>query len=178
MTTDTAVLDGVCQFFGGPYSAVTHTYATPTVAGLTVVRRALAKRQDIAEYFVGLPKGTATGCVMVVHLPHGSDRRAAMPAVLGRRKSVYDVEAHCFIRSTASYSEDVQDFLYSLRDAIVTKIRTDPTLGSGGFEAGGFQVGEGDEPSIDWDASLTETVNDVTQAYLMIAFQAAAYEVA
>lgn len=177
MTTAAAVLDGLCRFYGGPEDPPTHTYRSPTISGLSVVRRAWAKRDDSGEYYVGKPPGTATGCQMVVQLPRGGDRRATFPAVAGLRKTRYGVELHCFIRSTASYSEDTQDFGYQLRDQIIAKVRTDPTCGSGGFEQGGFQVGEGDGPDVEWEYDQAETnTDDVTLAYLKVTFEAHAYE--
>lgn len=169
----------VCTFFGGPEDPTTHTYRSPTIANLSVVRRAWPKREDKAEYFVGKPPGTTTGAICVVYMPGGSDRRVALPAVIGRRKSRYRAEMHCFIWSTAGYAEDTQDFGYDLRDQIITKIRTDPTLGSGGIEAGQFQVGEGgDGGDITWEWSQAATDKyDNTRAYLLVAFEAHAFEV-
>jgi hypothetical protein len=72
----------------------------------------------------------------------------------------------------------------TLRDTLIAKIRTDPTLGSGGIENPnglGFQVGEGSEDGggeIAWAAEQAETADEVTKAYLMISFEAHAYDVA
>jgi hypothetical protein len=175
--TAAAVVDAVCTFFGGPYVAALHTYRTPTVAGVGVVRRAWAGREDFAEYTQGMPAGTATGCVIVVQNPDGVDGpRAALPAVQGRRKVSYDLELHCFFWSEALYVEDCQDAVYALRDAIVAKIRTDPTLGTGGIETGNFQVGEGDG-RITWHIEQGGQVDGTTKAYMVISFEAHAYEV-
>lgn len=175
--TVATVLDQVCVFFGGAYDAPTRTYRTPTVAGLSVVRRAWAKRDDFAEYFVGQAPGTMTGCQMVVQIPDDSDRRVALPAITGRRKHRYSVELHCFVWSKAPYAEDVQDFVHALGDAIKAKIRTDVTLGTGGIEAGAFQVGEGDG-DIASHREQGETTDEGTKAYLLISFEAHAYDVA
>src|SRR5204862_827413 len=139
----------------------------PAVSGLGVVRRAWAKREDYAEFFYGQPPGTATGCQMIVQLPGGADRRLAGPSVAGRRLVRYTVELHCFVWSTAPYVEDTQDFMYALRDALIAKVRADPTLGSGGIEAGQFHVGEGGDlggdGEITWDMSAqVDTEQDAT----------------
>lgn len=181
MTTTVTVIDQVCQFFGGAYDPLTHTYHTPAVSGLTVVRRAWAKRGDFNEFFTGAPIGTVTGCVMVVQIGDTRDRRVALPAIQGRRKVHYGVDLHCFLWSKAGYSEDGQDFTYALRDAIVAKIRTDPTLGTGGIEAGNFQVGEGSEDGGGEIATHLEqqvTEDETTKGYLLISFEAHAYDVA
>lgn len=175
-----AILDQLCQFFGGPYDAGTHTYRTPTVTNLSVVRRAFPKRLDSAEFFIGKPPGTGTGAQMTVMLPDGGSRRIAAPAVTGGRRRVRQaVDCHCYIWSTAGYAEDTQDFAYTLLAQILAKIYTDPTCGSGGFEQAGFQVGEGDAPDINWEYSQAETnIDEVTQGYLLMQFEAHTYEVA
>lgn len=181
MTTAVTVLDQVCQFFGGAYDPGTRTYRTPTVSGLSVVRRAWAKRDDYADYFVGQAQGTMTGAQMVVQVPDTRDRRVALPAIQGRRKVHYALELHCFVWSKALYVEDCQDFTYGLRDAIIARIRTDPTLGTGGIEAGNFQVGEGSEDGggeIMTHVEQPATVDDATKAYLLVTFEAHAYDVA
>jgi hypothetical protein len=174
-----SVLDQTCQFFGGAYDSTTHTYRTPTVAGLSVVRRATPKRDDFQEYVVGQPPGTMTGAIMLVWIPTTHDHRAALPAVSGRREVFYGIELHNFIWSKASFAEDCQDFVYQLEDAIKAKIRTDPTLGSGGFEAGAFHAGEGPAGGIgDIDTEYQQGAmkNEGTKAYLRISFTATAYE--
>lgn len=186
MTTSTtaSVLDQICQFFGGPYDATTHTYHTPTVAGLTVVRRGFAKRTYFEEFFLNAPVGTQTGCILVAQITGTRDHRVALPAIQGRRKVHYPVELHGFLWSKAGYVEDGQDFGYALRDAMVAKIRTDPTLGSGGIEnpAGtGFQAGEGSEDGggeIVTEINQWVTEDEASRGYMSISFEAHAYDVA
>lgn len=180
MSTTFSVLDQTCQFFGGPYDTFTRTYRTPTVTGLSVVRRAWPKRDDYAEYVFGQPPGTMTGAIMVAQIAHSNDHRAALPGIQGRREVFYEMELNCFVWSKALYVEDCQDFVYQLEDAIKTKIRTDPTLGSGGFEAGNFQVGEGPAGSIgDIDTEFQQggMKQEGTKAFMRISFTATAYEV-
>lgn len=175
--TAAAFLDTVCQYFGGAYDAATHTYHTPTVAGLGVVRRAWAREDWAGEYWNGLTVGTPTGCIMVVQIPDIIDGpRVALPGIQGRRFVRYGVELHCFFMSKALFVEDCQDAVYALRDAVTAKIRTDPTLGSGGFEAGNFDAGEGQTP-ITARIEQGGTVDGLTQAYMRISFEAHAYEV-
>jgi PKD repeat protein len=171
------ILHQICQFFGGPYVPEFHAYRTPTVAGVAQVRRGFDKLVDFAEFFVGQPAGTLTGCQIVATFTDGVERRLTFPAVTGRKHNTIRVELHCFLWSTAPYVEDAQDQREAIRRAIVAKIRTDPTLGSGGFEAGGFQVGEADNRGaggdITWAVSQPETDEDdgSSKLYLLIGFE-------
>lgn len=181
----TSVLNQLCVYFGGPYDAGTHTYRTPqiTVPGMAVgvIRRAWAKRDDHADYYLGAT-GIFTGCQIVVQLDSGRESRAAVGGATSGLKHVqHDVEMHCFIRSSASYAEDTQDSTYALLDAIRARIEADRTCGSGGFEAGvgvGFQVGEGGAPHLQWHTSAGRSSAEETKAYLNIHFAADEYVMA
>jgi len=177
--TAAAVADGVCQFFGGPYDDQTRTYRTPTIPGVGLVRRAWPREDNGADYFLGMPPGTATGCVIVVQITDTHDTRVALPAVAGRRLVRYVVELHCFFLSTARMVEDCQDAVHALHDAVKARIRTDPTLGTGGIENNAFQVGEGAADGGEIAAHIEQggTVNGETKAYMAISFEAHAYEV-
>lgn len=170
------VLNQLCVYFGGAYDPATHTYRTPQVTGLGVVRRAWPKRDDHAEYYHGMPPGSLNGCQMVVQASGGSESRAAVGgAVSGLKRLNHHIELHCFIRSTAPYAEDTQDYAYGLRDAIFTHIHTDRTCGSGGFEAGGFQIGEGGEPWLGWELAQARSSADASKSYLLITCDANEY---
>jgi hypothetical protein len=182
MTTATLV-DQICQFFGGAYDSTTHTYHTPTVAGLGAVRRGRSKRDDEADYFgtrISEVPGTKSGCMMLVHLPGGNDHRISLPAYQGTRKDHTTVELHCFIWSKEPLAEDAQDYVYALRDAIRARIASDVALGSGGIEVGGFQVGEPSEDGgvhgIEWDATLPTVMgNEGMKCTLHFRFEAHSY---
>ena len=165
--TVTAVRNQLCVFFGGTYDTVTRTYRTPQVVGLGAVRRAFAKRDDHVDYTLG--QVTDHGCQMVVQLSEGSERRiAAAGPTLGLKERRHRIDLHCFIRSTAAFAEDAQDYADTLREAILDRIHADRTCGSGGFEVGGFQVGEGSGVDIDWHLSQASTVVELTKFYLLI----------
>jgi hypothetical protein len=175
--TAAAFLDQVCQFFGGAYDANTHTYHTPTIAGLGVVRRAWAREDFAGDFFNSLMVGTPTGCMMVAQIAEIHDGpRVALPAIQGRRFVRYMFDLHCFFMSKAGFVEDCQDAVYALRDAATARIRTDPTLGSGGIENNAFQVGEGDAV-IRTRIEQGGNIDGLTQAYMQISFEAHAYEV-
>jgi hypothetical protein len=161
-----SVLNGLCTYFGGAYDAVTRTYRTPQVAGLGVVRRAFAKDDVGADYYLGMATGTPTGCQLVVQLPGGAERRTAVPMVRGWKRVEHRVELHAFLISSQLYGEDAQDDFYALRDALFAKIHADPACGSGGFENLGFQVGEGE--LLEWDLAQAEAKAGQTRGYLFI----------
>jgi hypothetical protein len=172
--TAAVVLDQLCTFFGGAYDPDTRTYRDPQVAGLGAVRRAFPKRDDKIYYTLGAT--TDHGCVMVVQLRHGDERRIAVGgATSGVKQCRYLAELHCFIRSTAAYAEDAYDYACDLREAIIARVHGDRTCGSGGIEVGGFQVGEGDSPRFEWDLPPAETHAELTKLYLHIAFDVLEY---
>lgn len=186
MTDFATVVDAVAGFFGGTYQPATHDYRTAaaggtTIAGLALVRRGFAKREDFADFFAGAVPGAGTGAWMAVWISDKVERRLTTPAVLGRKHVAYLVELHCYVLSEARYAEDCSDFLDTLDAAIIARVRTDPTLGTGGFEAGWFQVGEADQHggggeirSSKWQAS---TDDGVTKGKLEISFEAHAIDV-
>ncbi len=164
-----SVQNQICVYFGGPYDPLIHAYRTPQVTGLGTVRRAFPKREDESEFYVGQLPGSGFGCVMVVWLLEGEEKRIAVAgATDGRKKVRHVAQFHCFIRSRQPYAEDATDGAYALLDGIRARIHADRTCGSGGFESGGFQVGEGQEPEFRWHMEQGNTSEDVTKIYLLI----------
>lgn len=176
-TTLQGVRDGICRWFGGSYDPTTRTYRTPQVAGLGVVRRARPKREDNADYYLGAPSsGALMGSQMFVHVDSGVEQRAATAGAFGGLKLLESaVVLHVFMRSTTEWAEDAQDAFYDLLEALKTRLREDRCLGSGGFENGGFDVGEG-APWLRWSMAPAETSAEMTQGYLALEFEARYYE--
>lgn len=171
-----SVLNQLGVYFGGTYDTATRSYRTPQISGLGVVRRAWAKNDDKADYYLGMSPGTATGSQLVIQLAGGDEQRVAFGgATSGGKKVTYDVELNFFIRSSAGYAEDAQDDAYALRDAAIAHLRADRTCGSGGFEVGGFQVGEGTDLGLTWSLSQARSSAQETKAYLLLTFQATEY---
>lgn len=171
-----AILDRICQYLGGAYSASEHSYTTPTVAGVTRVRRGFDKVDDFAQFFPSGTSGQLTGCQVIVFFPQGREMRKTLPAVTGRKHRRATVELHCYFWSTAPYVEDCQDTVDDVRDALIAKLRADPTCGSGGIEAGQFHVGIPDDNGaggdIDWAKGVPETVDQgATKQFLLITFE-------
>lgn len=176
-TTLLGVRDGICRWFGGPYDQRTRSYRTPQVEGLGVVRRARPKSEDNADYYIGATgAGADLGSSMFVHIDAGTESRAAIAGAFGGLKLVESaVMAHVFMRSNAEYAEDAQDEFYALAVRLIAHIRADRCLGTGGFENGGFDIGEA-PPWLRWQMAPAETSAERTTGYLAIEFQARYFE--
>lgn len=172
--TVASVRHGLCTFFGGAYDADTRSYRSPQIPGLGIVKRGFAKRINNVDYT--LDEIADTGCMMVVQLERGNERRVAFGgATSGVKRRLHEANLHCFVRSTAAFAEDAQDFTDALLEAIIDRVHADRTCGSGGIEVGGFQVGEGDAPQFDWDMAPAETASELTKLYLHIVFDVLEY---
>lgn len=169
-----SVVNQIGIYFGGTYDAGNHRYGTPQVAGLGAVRRGRPKRLDAAEYYLGQSQGTASGSVMFVgRAGEGSDRRVAFGGpTSGVKRIAHPIQLVVWVRSTALYAEDCEDYTIGLRDAITDRIHADRELGSGGWSNGGFQVGEGASPWIRWRLSDVATQEDVQHQTLTVSFDA------
>lgn len=177
-----AIADQLCQFFGGPYDPVTHTYRTPQISvpnASPVFRRAAPKRDDHqGDFFAVATAGMPIGCLVEIFLESGADLRLA-PGTPGIREVNHTVHMHAFIRAAENYAEDAQDAEYDLIEAIYERLLSDRTAGSGGIEAGfgvGFQIGEAashGQPWFRWQLSPVEvTPRELCKAYLHIEFDA------
>lgn len=176
MTVD-PVLDQICQFFGGAYVPAFHSYRTMIIPGINQVRRAFDKLTDFEDFFVpNLATGSPVGAQAVIRLTDGTDRRIALPAVTGRKHHTYQVGMYVYFWGASEYAEDTQDAQDTVRRAIIARLRTDPTCGSGGIEAGQFHVGVQDDRGqggdINWHQSDAVTVDQVTRASLTVEFEA------
>lgn len=171
--SNVTVLDGIARYFGGEYDEHTRTYRTSPLReyGVGVVRRAPAKRDDHAEYYLGQPPGERTGCQIIVQIPRSSERRIALGgAHSGTKQIVYEVVLSCFVRSRSAHAEDAQDDVQALRDAIVDHMRADRTLGGAVFQAGEYvDNGQG---SIDTAYGQPETAAEMSKSYLEVTFAA------
>jgi len=165
--TAASILNQLCVYFGGAYDDDSRSYRSPQVDGLGAVRRAFSKRVDHVDYV--LDDIADSGALMVVQLSHGDERRVAFGgATSGVKRRHFLADLHVFVRSTAAFAEDAHDFTIGLLDGIIERVHADRTCGSGGFENGGFQVGEGDAPTFEWDLAPAETSAELTKLYLHI----------
>ena len=176
-TTLQGVRDGVCRWFGGPYDHASRSYRTPQVQHLGAVRRSRPKREDNAEFYLGVPtSGAIMGSQMFVHVDSGTEERHATAGAFGGLKLLRSaVVLHVFLRSNAEWAEDAQDAFYDLLEGLKARIREDRCLGSGGFENSGFDAGEG-TPWLRWSMAPAETSAEMTTGYLSIEFDVRYYE--
>ena len=176
-TTIQVVRDGICSWFGGPYDSITRSYGFPQVPGLGTVKRGRPKSEDDIDYYLGAPStGAVMGSVMNVHIGSGAETRAAIAGAFGGLKLLRsEATLYCFLRSNAEYAEDAEDAFYDFLEAIKDRIRADRTMGSGGFENGGFQVGEAGTP-VQWQMDPPETVSEMTTAELIVRVSVDYYE--
>lgn len=177
-TTVQGVRDGVCRWFGGDYDPDARAYVSPQVRHLGAVKRGRAKTPDATElFYLGEPEsGALMGSWMWVWADASTESRAATAGAFGGLKLVDTaIVLHVFLRSIAEFSEDAQDAFYDLQEALIARIREDRCMGTGGFEAGGFDVGEHSEPWLRTQMAPVEVVAGVTRGYLAIEFNARYY---
>lgn len=167
------IRDGICCWFGGIYDPATRSYRNPQVPGLGVVRRARPKVMSDEDYTVGAPQpGVDAGATMLVHLDTWTEQRVAMAGAFDGLKLVQaNAVLHVWLRSRAEHAEDAQDAFYDVLMAIGDRIRQDRCMGTGGFEAGGFQVGEGGAPWITSQMEPAEVSSEMTTAYASTTFR-------
>jgi len=182
--TETAVRDGIGVYLVGPYNAIERGYlpaivGAPPISGLNVGRRAWQKNDDKRDFTRDAPAGTRSGALLIVHVGSGEERRIAVAGqAQGMKQVVHAVTLHVYVQSMEPLAEDAQDFAYALKDAIFNRIRTDPTCNSGGFEGGGFQIGEGGDPWLRWMMPPPATSAEMTRIYLRIECEAHNYIIA
>jgi hypothetical protein len=166
------VRDGICCWFGGIYDPNTRSYNTPQVPGLGVVRRSRPKVQSNQDYYLGAPQsGSVAGATMLVHLDTWTESRVALAGAFDGLKLIQGaVVLHVWLQSKAPHSEDGLVAFYDLLEALGDRIRQDRCMGTGGFEAGGFQAGEGGAPWITWQMEPAEVSSEVTAAYASCSF--------
>lgn len=182
--TTEAVRDGIGNYLVGAYNATERAFlpavaGSPPVAGLYVARRAWQKDDDRRDFTRDAAAGTRSGALMIVHVGDGEEKRVAVAGQAHGLKQVrHAVTLHCYIQSMEPYAEDAQDFAYALKDALFDRIRADPTCASGGFEAGGFQIGEGGDPWLRWTMPPPATSAEMTRIYLRVECEAHNYVIA
>ena len=166
------VRDGISCWFGGIYDPATRSYNNPQVEGLGVVRRSRGKVQSDEEFFIGATEpGPMVGSTMKVHLDTWTESRVAIAGASDGLKLVQGaVVLHVFLLSHAEFAEDAEDGFYDLLMRLSDRIRQDRCMGTGGFEAGGFQVGEGGTPWVTWQMEPPEVSHEVTSAYASCTF--------
>jgi hypothetical protein len=176
-TTILTVRDQMCQWFGGSYDAATRSYRDPQVPNLGVVKRGRPKSENDADYYLGQPSdGAPMGSVMYVHVASGVETREAIAgASAGLKLLRSQANLYCFLRSMSEFSEDAEDAFFQFLEDVKTRIRQDRSMGSGGWELGGFVAGEGGT-GLRWQMRPPETMSEMTTAELVFQFSVDYFE--
>lgn len=130
----------IAQFFGGTtYDTEARAYRGngPLQAnGLSTVRAYQSKHIPDVDYVKGQAAGRGMGAYMIVELPTDKEIRRAMPSQGGRKRIMYTVRLHIFHLAWEQYSEDAEQDVDLLIEAIKGLIRADVTLGATAYRAG------------------------------------------
>jgi hypothetical protein len=180
-TTVTALLNQACVYLSGSaYDTANRWYAAgaaPPIPFLYIVKRAYPKDWNARNFVYGAPVDSQpTGALGFVVLGSNGahEERIAVGGALGIKKVQVDMEIRYHIRANTAHAEDVEDAVMSIVDGTLARIRADKTMGSGGFEVGGFQVAE-TEPWLTWRRSKVESTAGISKAYLVFMTEAHYY---
>jgi hypothetical protein len=180
-TTVTALLDKACAYLAGAsYDATNRWYpagAAPPIPYVYIVKRAYPKDWNARNFVYGAPVDSQPvgALAMVVLGDTGAhEQRIAVAGASGIKKVMVDMEIRCHIRANTAHAEDVEDAIMSIVDGMLARIRADKTMGSGGFETGGFQVAE-TAPWLAWRRSKVESTAGISKAYLVFMTEAHYY---
>lgn len=183
-TTNAALLDRACTYLGGPYDAARRWYSTgtavPVLPFVYVVKRAYGKdfnARDFAYGAVAESQSTAALGVVVIGDNGAHEERIAVAGQSGIKKVSTDMELRFYVRSNTAHAEDCEDAMVSIVDSTLALLRADKTMGSGGFEAGGFQIGE-TTPWLIWRKSKVVSSNGSSKGYVHFSTEAHYYVIA
>jgi hypothetical protein len=91
-----------------------------------------AKPKDISEVaFVSGAPGEVHGAIAVVAIEHQTETAEAMDGAGGGRLTRYTVGVQLFHRSVEPKAEDAMDQFDTVVDAVLNRLRSDPSLGLG-----------------------------------------------
>lgn len=136
---------GIAKYFGGSTLTAANWYQpTPLAAsGLAGVRPYYSTRIADQEYFQTLADGRGMGALMCVHLPEYTEKRLTTG---GFMDVPLEIALYVFHLARVPAPETAQQDLDDLVQAVVDRMRADPTLGMppGGAGPGVVvQAGEG-----------------------------------
>lgn len=121
---------GVAAFFGGSVQDGRGFYRPSPLAGLGLsgVLPYYNDRIEDRDYADGLTAGATFGAVMCVHIAACTETRLTVGGTLNRP---YSVELYVWYLAPRPTEQAAQAAADDLLDAIVARIRADPTLGMG-----------------------------------------------
>lgn len=180
-TTSAALLNQACIYLGGPYDAARRWYSTengtPIIPYVYVVKRAYGKDFNARDFTFGAAvdsQPTAAYCVVVTGNSGANEQRVAVAGASGIKKVSIDMEIRFYVRANASHAEDCEDVMNSIVDSTLALLRADKTMGSGGFEVGGFQIAE-TAPWLVWRKSSVASSSGTSKGYVVFLTEAHYY---
>jgi hypothetical protein len=134
--TRAQVRRGVAEFFGGTtFDEANKIYRPTRLAsyGLGGVRPYYPVRFEDTDRFAGLETGAQAGALLAVHLPEYTERRLSNG---GFMDVPLEVQLYLFHLALGPRVEEAQEHLDNLVQAVIDKMRGDPTLGGAVTQAG------------------------------------------
>lgn len=147
MSARTDIRKGIAAYFGGAtFDAVNQIYRPTPLAdyGLGGVRAYMPAIVTVQDRLIGLTAGSSMGAVMGVWVGESTETRLTIGGTLNRP---YDVHLMIWHLAMGPLTEDAQAHVDDLLEAIVARLRADPTLGMGpnsGAAQVVTQAGEGE----------------------------------
>jgi len=180
-TTNAALLNQACTYLGGPYDASRRWYSTGTVTPVLpyvyVVKRAYGKDFNARDFTFGATLDSqpiGAYCAVVLGDNGAHEERIAMAGQSGIKKVSTDMELRFYVRANTQHAEDCEDAMVSIVDSTLALLRADKTMGSGGFEAGGFQIAE-TSPWLIWRKSKVVNHAGLSKGYVHFSTEAHFY---
>lgn len=135
--TRTDVRAAVASYFGGTKDTANHArYTGGAIAALGAVYATPPQKFSAEDLRLGVPVGTPGGAVATIRLDKAKESRVAGSRGAGIKRIAYDaildVYHHYLLEDTGLATEDLDVLL----DAIVARLRADPTLAGTVFSAG------------------------------------------
>lgn len=170
------VRDDIAQYFGGStFDSAARLYRpTPLAAvGLAAVAPYFSQRfDDKDKAIVGLADGRGRGAIMSVHLSGHTETRHSIGGIM---RVPYAVQLYLWHAALIPTTQDAQEDLDDLVQAVTDRIRSDPTLGGAAVQAGegtgGLSVSTG-QP-VEESATLTRQEAVISFAAELYPFQPA-----
>lgn len=171
--TRKSIRTGIATYFGGSTLDARNFYRpTPLQAsGLSGVKAYYQYEFEDRDYVEGLTGTPIWGAVMCVDLPQMNENRHAIGGLGGGiLNRPYGVNLFIWARGTQQYMETAQASMDDLIEALVNRLRADPTLGGLVLQAGEGPAGISISSGVPYGEPPTETRQDA-----VISFQANTY---
>jgi hypothetical protein len=169
--TRTAVRDGIARYFGGStWNTDDRVYRPTPLAsvGLAAVAPYFSVRfGDEVKAIKGLAANRGRGALMSVHIASTQEARHSTGGIM---RVPYAVQLYLWHTALIPTTQDAQNDLDALVQAVIDRIRADPTLGGTVVQAG-----EGSDGVTVEMALPAEEPSDITRQEAVLSFNAELY---